>query len=168
MSVIYRCKIEFWLLWISTHEVFILRTVLKMQRNCHVEECQPHETGCYCITTLPTDKIWTRRWIMTLRVHFYCYAGILALFIHLFLPRLHIFAIFQKKGVSTGWIITNLQFHIELIPQFKIPLWIVTPCHNSILNCGACSESTQVISPRWIVTWVILQQGIMTFLHIFP
>ena len=59
-----RCRIEFWPRWISTLGVLIQRAVLRIQRIFHVE-LQPPETGGHCITTPPTDKIWTPRWIVT-------------------------------------------------------------------------------------------------------
>ena len=60
-----RCKIEFWPHWISTRGVLIQRAVLRIQRIFHVE-LRPPETGGHCITTPPTDKIWTPRLIVTL------------------------------------------------------------------------------------------------------
>ena len=69
-----RCRIEFWPHWISTRGVLIQRAVLRIQRIFHVE-LRPPKTGGHCITTPPTDKIWTPlncnpqvlipRWIMT-------------------------------------------------------------------------------------------------------
>ena len=53
-----RCRIEFWPHGISTRGVLIQRAVLRIQRIFHVE-LRPPETGGHCITTPPTDKIWT-------------------------------------------------------------------------------------------------------------
>ena len=74
-----RCRIEFWPHWISTRGVLIQREVLEIQRIFHVE-LRPLETGGHCITTPPTDKIWTPvelwprvsipRWIMTPGLNF--------------------------------------------------------------------------------------------------
>ena len=59
-----RCRIEFWPHWISTRGVLIQRAALRIQRIFHVE-LRPLETGGHCITTPPTDKIKTPRWIVT-------------------------------------------------------------------------------------------------------
>ena len=44
--------------------VFIQRAVLRIQRIFHVE-LRPPKQGGQCITTPPTDKIWTPRLIVT-------------------------------------------------------------------------------------------------------
>ena len=61
---------------ISTREVLIQQAVLKIQHIFHDELCR---TGGCCITTLTTDKIWAHMSIMTIPVHFYFTAGILAI-----------------------------------------------------------------------------------------
>ena len=73
-----RCKIEFWPHWISTRGVLIQRAAIKIQRIFHVE-LRPPEPGGHCITTPPTDKILTPRWIVTPPKQFYLAAGNLVL-----------------------------------------------------------------------------------------
>ena len=53
------------------------------------------EIGGHCITTPPTDKIWTRCWIMTwhIHVHFYLTTGIWALNVTIYS--------WEKTGIMT-------------------------------------------------------------------
>ena len=101
----------------------------------------PPETVSYCITTLPKDKIWTHCWIMTLLVHFYSYAEILALSIHLFSPRLHIFAVLWKKEYQRLGNLDGSQFHVDFWPRGIIPRRIVTPVYDSMFNCDSGHDS---------------------------
>ena len=113
------------------------------------------EKGGHCITTPPTDKIWTPRWIVT--------------------PGLYSTLNYDPR--SEFYVEFWSQFNVELWPGVIIQRWIVTPGLNSTLNCYPghnymlnwntdqdfllyCDPGSwfhielwpRVLIPRWIVT----------------
>ena len=95
---------------------------------------------------------WIFRWIMTLLS---CWILITLLNSDTFLSR-----------NSTGRrYIHGSEFHVELWPWVKIPRWIMTPGHNSTLNCDPNPRSQFNLGSQFNVKsrpGVTIQHGIMT------
>ena len=149
--------------------VLIQRAVLRIQRIFHVE-LRPPETGGHCITTPPTDKIWTPVELWSPGLDSTLHYDPRSWFNVECWPRvmIHYLIMTRDRDHNSMWNCDpGSWFNVEFWPGVILPRWIVTPGHNFTLKCDPGSwfhvellpgsrflveSRSRVMIPRWKVT----------------